>query len=185
MASSQSRADCIASALGLMVGGYLIVWFGLAGILSLLVLGAFPAGLSRRVILSAILTFAALWLGVGLLGNRVWQPWLLILPRLKLWPLVAVCLLPWFVAVGELVRGASWLGQAGGWIAHSAILAGGLLLAIQLTPGIGFLSLILPVFPAFIGLHALASGPYRGGWAFALSGALFTAWILMAVFPLT
>lgn len=174
----------LSGALGLIVGGALIVWFGLAGVLSLLVLGAWPAGFSGRALAAALLSFAALWLGVGLLGSLVWQPWLLILPRLRLWPLAAACLLPWFLAVGELVRGAGGLGQARGWLVHSALLAGGLLLTIQLIPALGFLALILPVFPVFVGLHALACAPYRGGWAFALSGALFTGWMLVAVFPL-
>ena len=35
-----------------------------------------------------------------------------------------------------------------------------------------------------LGLHALASGPYRGSWSFALSGALFLTWIILAIFPM-
>jgi pimeloyl-ACP methyl ester carboxylesterase len=172
------------SVFGLRVGGYLMVWFAIAGTTSLVVLRVWPVDLSLRYLLGGILTFAALWLGIGLLGHLVWQPWLMILPRLVLWPLAIVCLLPWFLVVGELVRGAGWLGQIAAWMAHSALLLGGLFLAMRLNPGIGFLILIIPVFPVFFGLHALASAPYRGGWPFALSGALFTSWMLLVVFPL-
>jgi pimeloyl-ACP methyl ester carboxylesterase len=84
------------SVFGLRVGGYLMVWFAIAGTTSLVVLRVWPVDLSLRYLLGGILTFAALWLGIGLLGHLVWQPWLMILPRLVLWPLAIVCLLPWF-----------------------------------------------------------------------------------------
>jgi hypothetical protein len=108
----------------------------------------------------------------------------MIRPRLVLWPLAVVCLLPWFQLQGEFVRRQGWVGQTAAWLANSILLLGGLYLSMQFTPGIGFLILIMPVFPIFFSLHALAAGPYRGGWPFALSGALFTAWMLLVVFPL-
>jgi hypothetical protein len=81
------------------------------------------------------------------------------------------------------------VGQIGRWLAQSLVLGGALLLALGLSPELGFLALILPAFPAILGLHALAAGPHDAasnsrGWAFALSGALFTSWALLAVFPL-
>ena len=180
-----SRAGLnISSSFGMLVGGYLMTWFAAAGILALLLLRVQLHLPSLRTLLAGLVTFSALWAGIGLLGNKVWLPWLLVSPRLVLFPLAALCLLPWFLAVSELVGAASWLGQLAAWVFHSALLLGGLFLAMQLTPGIGFLVLIAPVFPLFFALHALAAGPYRGGWAFALSGALFTGWMLLAVFPL-
>jgi pimeloyl-ACP methyl ester carboxylesterase len=180
-----SRVGIDLSALfGIRVGGYLLVWFILSGILALAVLGIWPTGLSWRAVLAGLLSFSVLWLGIGLLGDIVWQPWLLVMPRLVLWPLAALLLLPWFLAVSELGRGSGWLAQISSWLAHSAILLGGLFLAMRLTPGIGFLILLAPVFPIFFALHALACGTYRGGWPFAISGALFTSWMLLAVFPL-
>jgi hypothetical protein len=53
-----------------------------------------------------------------------------------------------------------------------------------LSPELGFLVIVLPLFPIVLGLHALVSAPHRGSWPFALSGALFTGWLLLAVFPL-
>jgi pimeloyl-ACP methyl ester carboxylesterase len=169
---------------GLLIGGYLMIWFAISGVIAWLVLGTWPGWPSLRTILAGLMTFSALWLGIGLLGNMVWQPWLLVQPRLILFPLTTLFLLPWFLSVGELGRGMGWLGQGSAWFAHSFVLLGGLYLAMRLTSGIGFLILIAPVFPVFFALHALGSGPYRGGWSFALSGALFTSWMLLAVFPL-
>jgi MFS family permease len=171
------------SLLGLQVGGYLMAWFALAGVLSLLILWLRPALPTWRGLLGGLMAFALLWLGVGLLGQLVWLSWLLIPRRLALWPLGVLLLLPWFLAAGETVRGARW-GRIGWWLAHSGIVAVALLLALRLSPDLGYLILILPLFPLILGLQALAAAPHRGAWPFALSGALFTAWLLLAVFPI-
>jgi pimeloyl-ACP methyl ester carboxylesterase len=169
---------------GLLVGGYLLIWFALAGLISLFLLGVRLERITAWMVLAGAVTFSVLWLGVGLLGSLVWEPWLMIPRRLILWPLGTVLLLPWFLAVGHALRGTGWLGQAGWWLAESALVAGGLLLAMRINPSIGFLVLILPVFPAVFAVQILANAPYRGGWPFALSGALFTSWMLLVVFPL-
>jgi hypothetical protein len=109
---------------------------------------------------------------------------LLIPRRLLLWPLGALLLLPWFLAAGEAAWGAGVAGRIGWWLGHSGLLAGGLLLALRLSPELGFIMIILPLFPIILGFHALAAAPQRGSWPFALSGALFTSWLLLAVFPL-
>ena len=72
---------------GVLVGGYLLIWFGVAGAVSLLLLWTRLTLPSRRAVLGGLAAFAALWLSVGLLGQLVWFPWLLIWPRLRLWPL--------------------------------------------------------------------------------------------------
>jgi dienelactone hydrolase len=170
--------------LGLLVGGYLLVWFGIAGVLSLLLLWVRPGAPTLRAVLGGLLAFAVLWLGAGLLAEWVWLPWLLIPGRLVLWPLGVVLTLPWFLAAGETVRGTGLGGRIGWWLAHTLVLAVALFLALQLSPGLGYLILILPMFPIIIGLHALAAAPHRGSWPFAISGALFVSWMLLAVFPL-
>ncbi len=169
---------------GLLVGGYLLLWFALAGLISLFLLGVRLERVTAWMILAGGITFAMLWLGVGLLGSLVWEPWLMIARRLALWPVGAVLLLPWFLAVGQALRGTGWLEQAGWWLAESVLVFGSLLLAMRFNPGISFLILILPVFPAVFAVQILANAPYRGGWPFALSGALFTSWMLLVVFPL-
>jgi hypothetical protein len=172
------------SLFGLLVGGYLLVWFGVAGTITLLLLWAKPSRPTVRALVAGLLAFAALWLGMGLLGHAVWLPWLLIPRRLLLWPLGAVLVFPWFLAAGEVVRDANFGGRLGWWLAYSALLAGSMLLALSLSPELGFLILILPLFPVILLIHALVAAPYRGSWPFALSGALFTGWLLLAVFPL-
>ena len=169
--------------LGLLVGGYLLIWFGLAGLINLLVLSERPQLPSRWAMFGGLLAFAALWLGVGLLGQMVWLHWLLIAPRLLLWPLGVVLLLPWFLAVSSMAQTGGRM-QIAGWLVHTLVVVGALMLALNLSPELGFLMLILPLFPIILGLHSLAAGPYRNKWSFALSGALFTSWLVLAVFPL-
>lgn len=168
---------------GLLIGGFILLWLAAAGVIAVLLQGRFPARFSRQQVISGLVIFAFLWLGVGLLGQMVWLHWLLIPARLVLWLLGSLLLLPWFLAVGEASIRATGLARAGWWLAHSALLVGGLLLALSINPALGFLILILPLLPALVALHALAAAPYQGSWAFALSGAMFLSWTILAVFP--
>jgi pimeloyl-ACP methyl ester carboxylesterase len=170
--------------LGLVVGGYLLVWFGIAGIVGLVILRPHIPRPSPRDLLIGIIAFAALWLGVGLLGQFIWLPWLLIPERLWLWIPGAIILLPWSFIVAEVAHPATRLGQVGWWLYHSVVVIAGLYLAMMVNPELGFIFIILPLFPIILGLHVLMSCPRRGVWSFALSGALFISWLLLAVFPL-
>ena len=170
--------------LGLLVGGYLLVWFAFAGALSILLLGRMPGRLSLPALYGSLMVFVTLWLGVGLLGSYVWLPWLLIPERLWLWPLGVILSLPWLLAVSQAMLPTSRLGRAAWWLGYSLILAGALFIALRLNPELGFLIMIIPVFPVILGLHALAAGPYGWRSSFALGGALFIGWLLLAVFPL-
>jgi pimeloyl-ACP methyl ester carboxylesterase len=169
---------------GVLVGGYLMVWFGVAGVIAALVLRPQLNWPSRKAIIVGLLVFGVLWLGVGLLGDQVWLPWLLIPRRLLLWPLGAILLLPWFLVVGETSSQAKPIGRLGWWAFHSLVLVGSLLLALRLSAGLYFILLILPLFPAVLALHVLATLSQGERWVFGLSSALFVSWILLAVFPL-
>jgi uncharacterized membrane protein YhhN len=70
-------------------------------------------------------------------------------------------------------------------LAQTLIVVGAVLLALRLMPNLFFLVLVLPVFPLMLGIQALAAGRQRHAWAFGLSAALFIAWTLLAVFPLS
>lgn len=169
---------------GLLVGGYIIVWFGVSGLISLAI---FRPHLTRPLLIElllAIIPFTALWLGVGLIGNFVWIPWLLIPTRLWLWIPFTLITFPWFLAFGVAASHANAAGQVGWWIAQVLVVIGGLYLALQLSPSLGFIFLILPVIPIMLGLQSLAISPKRSTWAYAISGAMFTSWLLLAVFPL-
>ncbi len=172
------------SLLGMVVGGYLLVWFAVAGLATLFLLRHWPSRPTLRTLWAGLAAFLALWLGVGLLGQLVWLPWLLIPRRLVLWPLGVVLALPWFLAAGQVSERASMSGRLGWWLAHSAAVTGCAFLALLLRPELGFLILILPLFPAILGFHAVVAGPLRRSWSFAVSGALFTSWLVLAVFPL-
>lgn len=172
------------SLFGILVGGYLMVWFAIAGVASLFLAGASPRRPSWRETAAGLLAFAVLWLGVGLLAERVWAPWLLIWPRLRWWPLAVFCLLPWFMAVGQTILGDSRAAHSGRWALHCLVAVGGLMAAVQLTPEIGFVMLIVAALPVLLAVHALAAGAQRASWPYAISGALVIGWMLLAIFPL-
>jgi hypothetical protein len=183
----------LANFLGLLVGGYLLLWFGLSGSCAWLVAWLLNRHTARpvrldlpapREMIGGLVAFLTLWLGIGVLGHFVWINWLLIPKRLALWPLGGLLLLPWFYGVGQAQRGASFWGRFVGWLLHALILFGGLYLALSLNPALGFLILILPIFPLVLGLLELSAGPQRDPWPYAFSGALFVSWMLLAVFPL-
>jgi pimeloyl-ACP methyl ester carboxylesterase len=170
--------------LGLLVGGYIIIWFGVAGTISLLILRPHFYRPGVLEIIKGLVAFAALWLGVGLLGHFVWLPWLLIPARLWLWIPASIILLPWFFAVAEAAQQSNWLGRIGWWLCEVVVVVAGLTLAITINPELGFLFILLPLTPVILGLHMLAISPKHGSWAFALSGAMFLSWLFLAVFPL-
>jgi pimeloyl-ACP methyl ester carboxylesterase len=171
-------------AFGMLIGGYLLLWLAAAGAIALLLQRLTPSILTRRQLVYGLVIFGVLWLGVGLPGQMVWLHWLLIPKRLLLWPLGTALLLPWFLAVGEASNRARGAARIGWWLAHSALLYGGLFLSLTLDPALAFLMLIMPLLTVLLGLHALAATPYRGIWAYALSGAMFLSWTILAVFPL-
>lgn len=169
---------------GLLVGGYIILWFGVAGLVALVIQQpriSLPKG---SELVKGLIAFLALWLGVGLLGNFVWLPWLLIPTRLALWIPATIISLPWFLAFGEAASHSKTAGQIVWWLAQVVLVVGGLYLSITLNPGLGFIFLILPVIPILLALQSLALSPRHGLWAYALPGAMFTTWLLLAVFPL-
>jgi len=170
--------------LGVLVGGYLIIWYGLAGLFSLLLLRLKPLLPSRRALSGGLLASAALWLGVGLLGHYVWLPWLLITRRLLLVPVSVLIVLPWFLAIGEALHGEGFLARLCGWLWHSLVFAGGVVLSQRLIPELSFLLLILPLIPVVIGLVELVTARLRGSWPFAISGALYMSWMILAVLPI-
>ena len=174
----------ISSLLGLTVGGYLLFWFALAGLISLMFLQKKLSLPSRRTLFGGLTVFAALWFGVGLLAHFVWLPWLLIPKRLVLWPLGALLSLPWFLAIAESIRGEGFLKRLLGWVLHTFALVAGFILTLRLVPELFVLILILPVLPLVSGLLELATAHLRGSWPFAISGALFMSWVLFAVFPM-
>lgn len=170
--------------LGMLVGGYMLIWFGVAGIIGLLIIRPSIVLPTMNELISGFVAFAALWLGVGLLGNYIWLPWLLIPERLQLWIPGTILLFPWFFMVGNLIDRTNLWIRLVWWFGQSISIILSMILAIQMNPELGFLFLILPLAPIMIGLHNLVIAPKNGTWAYSLSGAMFTAWLILAVFPL-
>ena len=170
--------------LGLLVGGYLIVWFGVAGLIALLIFRPHIPRPRIRVLIKGLIALAALWLGVGLLGNFVWLSWLLIPYRFWIWIPSTIILIPWFFTVGSVAERAKPAVQMGWWIFQAITILLSLYLAIMLNPELGFLFIILPLVLVMIGLHMLVIYSKHGTWAYAISGAMFTTWLILAVFPL-
>ncbi len=181
----------LASLGGLQVGGAVGVWFALAGLVWLALLAGRrlrllerPGPLTVRDLLLGLALFAVLWIAFGALGQLVWIPWLLIPVRLLKWPLLALACLPWFLATGIALRETGVLGRLGWWLGQSIALMAGFVLALRLVPSLGFIVLLLPLFPILTGLLFVAGAGLRRPWAFALGSALFFGWTLAAAFPL-
>jgi hypothetical protein len=185
MAVIQKFSGALDNPLGLVVGGYVLVWFGLAGLVGLLPLGFRLSPVSWRLLLGAVVASIILWLGVGALANWVWIPWLLNVKRLTLVPVGMLLTLPWFFTIGEILRGEGFRRRLFGWLAHTLILVGGFFGSVQLIPGLGVLILVMPLLPVILGLVELATARLYGSWPYAISGSLFLSWTLFAVFPLT
>ena len=140
--------------------------------------------MSSRDLLLGLALFGLLWLAFGALGQVVWIPWLLISTRLLKWPLLALACLPWFLASGLALRETGALGRLAWWLGQSAALMVGLVLALRLVPSLGFIVLLLPLFPILTGLLFVAGAGLRRPWAFGLGSALFFGWTIAAAFPL-
>jgi len=57
-------------------------------------------------------------------------------------------------------------------------------LAIVVYPGLGFVSLLMPIIPIILLILSAGAAAFVRPWSFALGGALFFGWLLVAVFPL-
>lgn len=169
---------------GIRAGGYLILWFLVSGSIGLLILKPEMTLPAKDEAIIGLLIFVALWLGIGLAGDTVWLPWMLIPKRLLLWPLVIVALAPWTWLAGLSIADAGVGKRLLLWFLQSSILLGALSLTIKLSPSLGFLSLLLPIFPVVLLFLVLPNLKQRGSWSYAISSALFVSWMLLAVFPL-
>ncbi|MBW4537507.1 MAG: alpha/beta hydrolase [Myxacorys chilensis ATA2-1-KO14] len=169
---------------GVQVGGAVGVWFLIAGLVWLVVLGRFPRPSVRTVGLG-LAVFALLWIAFGLMAQFVWLQWWLILPRLKVWLPIAIACFPWFLASGIVQQDISTRSRFLWWFGQSLILIGGFILVISVVPKLGFMFLLLPLFPVLIGLLSFVEALLNEAWIYAIASALLFAWLLAAGFPLS
>ena len=168
---------------GVLVGGALALWFGALGVVWLL-LGFRPPWPAGRDALWGLVLFAVLTLAFGVMAGRVWLPWWLTPERFALWLPAAVAALPWLLAAGLAQQGASARQRAGWWLFQTAVIVAGLLLTVVVAPGLGFVTLLMPVIPAVLAGMSLAGAAIDRPWSYAIGNALFFGWLLVAIFPL-
>lgn len=169
---------------GVQVGGAVGVWFLIAGITWLGTLAQLPRPTLRSLGWGVAL-FSLLWVAFGAMAQVVWLQWWLIPMRLRLWLPLAIACLPWFLASG-LVQQHIGLGKRVlWWLGQSVILIGGFLLTLRFLPQLGFMFLLLPLFPPLIGILSLVAGFLNRAWVCAIGSALFFGWLLAAGFPLS
>lgn len=174
----------LASLGGIQVGGAIGLWFFVAGITWLAILARLPRPTLKMTKWSLIL-FALLWIAFGAMAQVVWLQWWLIPARLLIWlPLAAACL-PWFLASGIAQQGTGNKERFGWWLAQSVILIGGFLLTLNFLPQLGFMFILLPLFPPLIAVLSLIVALVKEAWISAIASALFFGWVLAAGFPLS
>jgi pimeloyl-ACP methyl ester carboxylesterase len=178
-----NRLTEIESLGGVLVGGALGIWFYAAGIVWLLV----NSRLSRLTLPGLGLglgLFLLLWIAFGVMAQAVWLQWWLVPVRLQLWLWLSLLCLPWFLASGIAQQQGRIKSRFLWWLGQSLVLVIGLLATIQFFPQLGFIFLLLPVFPLFLAMFAIASASIQDIWAYAIGCSLFFSWAIAAAFPL-
>jgi pimeloyl-ACP methyl ester carboxylesterase len=178
-----SRGGDIDSLGGLLVGGAMGIWFAIAGVVWLGILSGLPRPTIRGVGLGLAL-FVLLWVAFGAIAQEVWVQWWLIPARLKLWPLLSLACLPWFLASGVAQQDAGIFKRIAWWLGQSVALVLGFILVLYLLPQLSFIYLLLPLFPLFMAIFSFAAAQLNETWSYALGSALFFGWAIAAAFPL-
>lgn len=169
---------------GIQVGGAIALWFWVAGVLWLAAIGQIPRPTGRDLGLGLGL-FGILWLGFGAIAQFTWLQWWLIPARLGVWAIMAIACLPWFLASGIVLQNLSTGKRLLWWLAQGIALIGGFLLLLYAVPQLGFMFILLPLFPPLLAILSVVAYALNQSWGYAVGSALFFAWILAAVFPLT
>ncbi|HEY9738104.1 MAG TPA: alpha/beta hydrolase, partial [Trichocoleus sp.] len=169
---------------GVQVGGAVGVWFLIAGLTWLGVLRHRPRITPRAIGLGGLL-FAVLWVAFGAMAQVVWLQWWLIPIRLRLWLPLAIACLPWFLASGVVQQNIGVGKRVLWWLAQTIILIGGFVLTLNFLPQLGFMYLLLPLFPPLMGILSMVAGLLNRAWVYAIGSALFFGWLLAAGFPLS
>lgn len=176
---------------GLKVGGALGIWFLLGGLFWLGVQGLWPARTRwhghfspSKTVGIGLLVFILLWFAFGAMAQVVWVQWWLIPARLQLWPILSLACLPWFLASGIAQQEIGIGKRILWWLGQTIVLIAGLVWTISLVPQLGFVFLLLPVFPIFFGILSFVAAYVKDAWSYGIGSALFFGWSLAAAFPL-
>lgn len=177
------------------VSGYFFFTAIVLALLVFLVRRMLPVPLFRQVtrqILVGILLWLILYFTLGQLVTFAWQRFAFTLPRLWRFAIIAVLVWPLFLLDEGINRGYQERGTIRAIVASLAfklLLVVGLFVAIFITPGLGFLSIVLPVLVLmFLLLVAFCTQLYTSGRAAitaATLSALIMAWSMSTSFPIT
>lgn len=181
--SAMSQQREIENLGGFMVGGALGIWFFVAGLVWLCVIWRLPRP-KIQVVKLGLGLFAILWFAFGGMAQIVWLQWWLIPARLKLFPLLSLACFPWFFASGISQQGAGIFNRITWWLLETTMLVSGLFLTVFLVPQLGFLYLLLPIFPPLMAILSFANAQMKEGWSYGIGSAIFFGWMLAAAFPL-
>jgi dienelactone hydrolase len=179
-----SRVVEIQSLGGLQVGAAVGIWFFVAGMVWLGVLFRLPRPTGHAIGIGIVL-FLVFWIAFGAMAQVVWLQWLLMPKRLILWPVLSLACFPWFLASGIAQQSAGLFLRVALWLWESLVLLGGFILLYYLVPELGFIFLLLPVFPPLIAILSFAAALLDQVWSYALGSALFFGWMIAAAFPLS
>lgn len=168
---------------GIQVGGAVSLWFLVAGVTWLGFLKKLPRITWRRVWLGLAL-FSFLWVAFGAMAQLVWLQWWLIPQRFLLWLPMGIACLPWFLA-SEIVQQPAKLGdRLLWWLGQSVVVIAGFVLTLQFLPNLGFMFLLMPLFPLFFAIFSFVAHQLKDAWIYAIGVSLFFGWVLAAGFPL-
>jgi pimeloyl-ACP methyl ester carboxylesterase len=168
---------------GLLLGGALGFWFFIAGLVWWAVMARWllPKLNDLRV---GFASFALLWVGLGAAAQVVWLPWFMIPARLPLWFFITIACLPWFLASGLVQQQQKLLPRLGWWLGQSVAFIVGLIGTIIMVPSLGFLVILLPLFPVLFGLFSFLAAKIQSPWAVAIGCAGIFSWLIVTPFPL-
>lgn len=179
-----NRLGSLDSLGGVLVGGAVSIWFGVAGLSWLIVMRQLQMP-SPRALVIAIALFIILWIGFGAMAQVVWLQWWLIPSRLQIFPILAVACFPWFLASGVAQQNLNSSQRFLWWLGQSTVLVGGFILVVSYLPQLSFIYLLLPLFPVFMLIFSFCSGLLNNPWGYALGSTLFFGWVLVSAFPLS
>ncbi len=180
----------------LMIADYLVAYFFLAGVGTLLLL-KWRGLLERRVwagwvraggIGAGLVLFGYIVLAVFVPGDLTWTSMVPTGQRVLWFFVLAVFCFPYFLADTSLTYAAGRGHTAGRFLLTKLLFAGSLLLAIQLTPELFFILLVLPFLLlawSMFGVYATRAltrlgTPVPG----AIATTLAFAWFMASLFPL-
>ncbi len=177
------------------VSGYLFFTAVVLAMLVYLVRRTLPIPLFRHTakqLIVGVVLWLFLYVTLGQLVTFAWQRLTFTLPRLWRFGVIFVLVWPLFLLDEGINRGYQERGAIRGIAASLAfklLLVAGLLVAILTTPGLGFLSIVLPVVAlVLLMLVALGTQVYASGRA-AVTGAtlsaLVLAWAMSTTLPIS